>query len=74
MLVPLTDGLVMVERFQLEAGPTREFAVLDATGSYVAGLKLPAGFTVKSGSADYLLGSQRDALGVETVHMYRVSR
>ncbi len=68
------DGEVWVRLFQLEAGPTSEYLVVDRAGQAVATMAVPTDLTIHQVGADFVLGVRRDADGVETVVEYRLQR
>jgi hypothetical protein len=50
------------------------WTVFDSTGRELGHLFTPNGFAVSEIGNDYLLGIQRDELGVERVAMYRLTK
>ncbi|MCL4864871.1 MAG: hypothetical protein KJZ47_03185, partial [Gemmatimonadales bacterium] len=80
-ILPVLDGImaghggeVWVRLFQLEAGPTSEYLVVDRAGQAVATIAVPTDLTIHQVGADFVLGVRRDADGVETVVEYRLDR
>lgn len=50
------------------------WSVFDRAGRRVARVAMPVGFAPREIGADYVLGVQRDDLGVETIRSYRLNR
>lgn len=53
---------------------TQVWSVFDRAGRWLGEVETPRGIDVFRIGEDYLLGRARDALGVETVHLYRLDR
>jgi hypothetical protein len=52
----------------------REWLVFSPDGEWLGGISLPPNFELYEAGVDYLLGRSRNALGVETVQMLRLTR
>lgn len=69
------DGHVWVEEYRPRFDPSRpEWGVFDGEGRWLGRVPVPAGLTPTEIGADYALGIARDALGVEYVRRYPLSR
>lgn len=64
---------IWVERYRtIIDDPTPRWDVIDTTGQWVGTVATPRGVTVYQIGGDFLLGLQRDSLGVERVVLHRV--
>lgn len=52
--------------------PPEEWLVIDASTGSSRRLIMPAGFTLRHATNDYVLGVHRDELGIETIRRYRL--
>jgi hypothetical protein len=66
-------GRLWVERFRRPGEPEEsDWMVIDQEGQAHRGLTMPERFNPMEIGRDYILGVQRDELGVESIHMYRI--
>lgn len=65
-------GRLWVEEYRPPGVETVEWLVFDADGVLAARVEMPRRFWIAEIGADYVLGVQRDELGVETVRLYRL--
>ena len=70
-LVPLPDGSVWVTTFGWRA-PQREVHLLDADGTWIRRLTIPAGAVLLDAGLDWVLLHQRGELDAPTVAAYRL--
>ena len=70
-LVPLPDGSVWVTTFGWRA-PKREVHLLDADGTWIRRLTIPAGAVLLDAGLDWVLLRQRGELDAPTVAAYRL--
>jgi hypothetical protein len=67
-------GYVWVAPWRPVEGPTVPWLIADPAGPILGTVALPAGFRPTDIGADYVLGVTRDALDVERVRMYELTR
>lgn len=65
-------GRLWVEEYRPPGVETVEWLVFDADGVLAARVETPYRFWIVEIGGDYVLGVQRDELGVETVRLYRL--
>jgi hypothetical protein len=67
-------GEVWVESYEEDAGAPRQVIVLSATGRPVATLRIPSSVTVHEIGADYVVGVETDADGIQRIVQLRLQR
>lgn len=67
-------GYLWVEEHRLPGDEVREYTIFDPEGRLTGAITLPEGLAPFEIGADYLLGLNRDELGVEYVHLHRLQR
>ncbi len=72
----VADGehYLWVGPYRPEPGPTVAWTIVDIDGPILGTVEVPRNLRILEVGADYILGSVRDDLGVETVRLYRLER
>lgn len=70
----LSDALILGREGTPTPPRPSTWSVLDASGRWIADVRLPAGFALLEAGPDYVAGVERDADDVERVVVYRVTR
>ena len=73
-LIGDSEGYVWVRPYLPTRGQPAAWTVVDPKGQLLGTVDLPEGFSPTEIGQDYLLGTSRDEMGVEYVHMYRLNR
>lgn len=73
-LRPDPAGRVWLQRFQPPWEETGRWGVIDAGGSFLGHVQMPARFTVHQLGDGWVLGVKRDALEVERVELRAIER
>jgi hypothetical protein len=68
------EGYVWVAPYRPETGPTVSWLVVDLEGPILGTVDLPRGFTPTEIGSDYVLGTVRDEMDVETVRLFALTR
>jgi hypothetical protein len=67
-------GYLWVEEYRLPDEAVRNTIIFDPDGRMVGSVVLPSGLRILEIGEDYLLGRDADDLGVESLHLYQLTR